>query len=114
MRSVVGLAVLPLIACFIALMNTTSTTFAQPREESSTLLAGRLATVESANRRLTVVLDGDIRMTEVFVPESASIIDGDRELTLADLAILVGMRLQVTYRLDNSRRVAERIIVHRE
>jgi hypothetical protein len=63
---------------------------------------------------VTLVPEGEVRRVEVFVAERGSVIHGESELTLTDLVIQVGRRVQVLYRMENDRRVADRIIIEPE
>ena len=72
---------------------------------------GRLAFVEPSLRRISVVPDGEVRMSELFVDDDTDLRQGDRVLTLSDLVIEVGRRVTVRYRIDGDRRIAESIIV---
>jgi multidrug efflux pump subunit AcrA (membrane-fusion protein) len=77
-------------------------------------LRGRLAFVEPAFRRVTVLPYGESRVVELLVDEDCEVRQGDRELTLSDLVIQVGRQVTVGYRLEGDRRVAESIIVEPE
>ena len=81
----------------------------EPETESQ--LAGRLATVEPAARRLTMIPDGEADLVEVFVADEGEVRQQDETLSLSDLVIQVGKRITVRYRLVNNRRVALSIIV---
>jgi hypothetical protein len=74
-------------------------------------LVGRLAFVEPSLRRISVVPDGAVRISDVFVADDTEVRQGDRVLTLPDLVIEVGGRVTVRYRIDGGRRIAESIIV---
>ena len=74
-------------------------------------IAGRLATVEPANRRITLIPRGEVELFEIFVAEAGELRLEDQRLTLADLVIQVGRRITVSYRTEGVRHVAERIIV---
>jgi hypothetical protein len=90
---------------FVALLST------EARQDPSATLAGRLATVEPANRRVTVVPEGEVDLVELFVSAEGQVAEDSRTLTLADLVIQVGRRVTVQYRTDGGRRIADRIIV---
>jgi multidrug efflux pump subunit AcrA (membrane-fusion protein) len=87
---------------------------ARGQSTATTSLRGRLAFVEPAFRRVTVLPDGESRLVELLVDEDCDVRQGDRELTLSDLVIQVGRLVTVGYRLENDRRVAESIIVEPE
>lgn len=77
-------------------------------------LLGRLAFVEPALRRITVLPDGEARLLELFVDDDTEVRQGDRELTLADLVIQVGRRVTVRYRVEDERRIIQSVIVEPE
>lgn len=83
-------------------------------QAAPTNLTGRLATVEPANRRVTLIPEGEVDLLELFVAEGGVVAQDDRPLTLADLVLRVGRRITVTYRAEGSRRIADRIIVEGE
>jgi hypothetical protein len=72
---------------------------------------GRLAFVEPSMRRISVVPDGEVHMSDLFVDDGAEVREGDRVLTLSELVIEVGRRVAVRYWTDGERRVAASIIV---
>ena len=86
----------------------THVAIAQP--EPATLL-GRLATVEPANRRITVMPQETVDWVELFVAQDAQVEHKTRVISLADLVIHVGRRVTVQYRLDGEHRIADSIIV---
>ena len=71
-------------------------------------IAGRLATVEPAQRRITLVPIGESRMVELQVAERAVIMHAERALTLTELVVEVGSLVQVDYRNEGEHRIAER------
>jgi hypothetical protein len=75
------------------------------------LISGRLATVEPARRRITLVPIGESRMVELEVAERAPIVHADRGLTLAELVVEVGSLVQVDYRKEGARWIAERVTI---
>ena len=77
-------------------------------------LVGRLATVEPANRRVTVVPEGEVDLVEMFVAADGKLAHEERDLTLADLVIQVGRRVLVSYRVEGDRRIADSITVDPE
>ena len=77
-------------------------------------LTGRLATVEPAARRITVVPDGAVDLVELFVAPEGKVTQGDRELSLAELVIQTGRRVQIDYYADGMRRLALRVTVEAE
>jgi hypothetical protein len=74
-------------------------------------LSGRLAFVEPALRRIAVIADGEVRLSELFVADDSELRQGDRELTLEELVIQVGRRVTVRYRVEGDRRIADSVIV---
>lgn len=87
-------------------------TFTSPAQERASLtLVGRLATVEPANRRVTIVPNDEAKWVEVFLDENGEVEDDTGTLTLADLVIHVGRRVTVTYHVVGERRLADTIIV---
>lgn len=74
-------------------------------------LIGRLATVEPAKRRLTVLPQGEAQLVELFVAVDGDLSHDDKPMTLADLVIQVGRRVAVEFRLEGARRVVERLTV---
>lgn len=88
-------------------------TIAQAQQEEASL-RGRLATVEPAARRIAVVAEGDIKVTEVIVADDGEVLQDEEKISLAHLVTLVGNRIDVRYRMENGVRVARRLIVERE
>jgi hypothetical protein len=82
-----------------------------PAQPAETILNGRLATVEPASRRITVVSDGEADLTEMFVAEEAEVRVDKRPVTLSELVIQVGQRVSVTYLMEGARRIARVISV---
>lgn len=80
----------------------------QPAE---TILRGRLATVEPAARRITIIPDGEVNLAELFVAQDGEVRLDDRALTLSELVIQVGQRVSVSYLMDGAHRIARRITV---
>lgn len=113
-RSIPCLALVGLLVLFGAPVEGEDCVHVQDREQPTTALVGRLATVEPASRRVTFVPEGEVRRVEVFVAERGTVIHDDSELTLADLVIQVGRRVTVLSRLQDNRRIADRIIVEPE
>ena len=74
-------------------------------------LSGRLATVEPARRRITLVPIGESRMVELEVADDAAIVYADRGLTLSELVVAVGSLVQIDYRQEGDRWIAERVTV---
>ena len=81
-----------------------------PAQQESSLL-GRLATVEPKARRLTVVAEGEILLTEVIVDAEGQVRQGEDEISLSDLVGLVGSRVTVLYRLENGVKIARTVTV---
>jgi hypothetical protein len=77
-------------------------------------LSGRLATVEPATGRITVLPEGEIRPTEVFAAADCEVRLEKRRLTLTELVIHVGRRVTIQYQLENDRRIARTITVDPE
>ena len=77
-------------------------------------MLGRLASVQPGLRRITVLPDGDFRLSDVFIADDSKVREGDREVTLPDLVLLVGRRVTVRYRVDGDRRIATSVIVEPE
>jgi hypothetical protein len=75
---------------------------------------GRLATVEPAGRRVTLLPEGSADLEELMVAADAEIRQGERLLTLEELVIQVGRRVTVQYREFNGRRMVRSIIVDPE
>jgi hypothetical protein len=74
-------------------------------------LAGRLATVEPAARRLTVVADGAETLTEVLVQEGTEVMRGTRPISLSELVTFVGSRVIVLYHVENGVRLPSSVTV---
>jgi hypothetical protein len=87
---------------------------AAAQERESLTIVGRLATVEPANRRVTVVPVDAVNVVELFLAEDGAVEQDKRTLSLTELVIQVGRRVTVTYRVDGDRRLAESIIVEPE
>jgi hypothetical protein len=103
------------VVAFVAVMcmlHTDVATQTQPQPDRS--LSGRLATVEPANRRVTIVPDGEVSLVEFFVAEDAKVVQGERALSLPELVIQVGRRATIAYRDDGNRRVAEHLVIEPE
>jgi hypothetical protein len=77
----------------------------------ATILVGRLATVEPANRRITLVVDGEESLTAVHVHEEAVVRDGEEGISLAQLVTLVGSRVTLSYEMQDGVRVTRSLIV---
>jgi hypothetical protein len=84
---------------------------AQPSYDT---LAGRLATVEPAAARITVIADGEVQMRALNVAPDAQIRKGQEELTLSELVIQVGRRVVVTYVSEDGAVIASEITVEPE
>lgn len=94
----------------VAVVCTSGVALAQ--EHPAAELRGRLATVEPASRRLTIVPDGASERVELFLGDQGQLEYEERQLTLTDLVIQVGRRVAVYYRVDDgARRIIERLIV---
>ena len=77
-------------------------------------LVGRLATVEPAARRLTLLPEGTADLVEVFLTEDAAVVQDETELSLSELVIHTGRRIQVEYQLESGRRIGLRVTVEPE
>jgi hypothetical protein len=77
-------------------------------------LVGRLATVEPAERRVTMMPEGEVDLVEIFVAENGEVLHDDERLTLPELVIRVGRRATIVYREVGERRVADRIVIEPE
>jgi hypothetical protein len=99
------------VSAFVTVTATNFSGRVQDQDKTITLLAGRLATVEPDKRRLTVVVDGEVALSEVLVSDAARIMHDARQITLSDLVILVGRKVEVAYRLQDDRRIADHVIV---
>jgi hypothetical protein len=98
------------VVFFVAMCTCVGTIAARAHQDAQTLV-GRLATVEPAKRRVTMVPEGEVDLVEMFVAEDGEVAHEERALTLADLVIQVGQRVAVVYRLEGDRRIVARIIV---
>jgi hypothetical protein len=77
-------------------------------------VTGRLATVEPALRRITILPEGESATVELDLAPDATIVHlerADRELTLPALVIEVGSRVVIDYRLEGDRKIAARVTV---
>jgi hypothetical protein len=72
---------------------------------------GRLATVEPAVRRFTLVPDGQSEAIPFVLDEEGVIWQESRELSLPALVTQVGSRVKVRYRIENGVRLARMITV---
>lgn len=77
-------------------------------------ISGYLATVEPAQRRITLVPLGESRTVELHVADHAAIMHAERGLTLTELVVEVGRLVEVHYRQDGDRRIAERVTIQGE
>ena len=75
------------------------------------IVTGRLATVEPALRRITILPEGASEIVELELAPDARIVLLDRELTLPALVIEVGRRVVIDYRVEGDRTMAVRITV---
>ena len=78
---------------------------------AGTSLLGRLATVEPALRRVTVLPKGEVNLMELFVAPDAELLDGERKVSLPELVTQVGRRVAVSYDVENGRRVIRSLTV---
>lgn len=78
------------------------------------VVVGRLATVEPALGRVTVIPEGEVNLVEMFVDETGRVEREGETLTLAELVIEVGRRVTVRYRVSDGRRLVEHITVEPE
>jgi hypothetical protein len=74
-------------------------------------ISGRLATVEPARRRITIVPIGESQMVELVVAEHTEIIHAERPMVLPELVVEVGRLVTVAYRVEADRRIAERVTI---
>ena len=74
-------------------------------------ISGYLATVEPARRRITLVPIGESHTVELHVADRAAIVHAERGLTLTDLVVEVGSLVEVHYRQEGDRRIAERVTI---
>jgi len=74
---------------------------------------GRLAGVETATGRLTLVPDGQTTMVDLILDAEGRIWKASRELSLAELAAQISSRIKVRYHLDAGRRIARSVTVER-
>jgi hypothetical protein len=77
-------------------------------------LSGRLAFVEPSLRRIALIPDGEVRLSEFLVADEAELRQGERQLTLEELVIQVGRRVTMRYRVEGDRRIADSVIVEPE
>jgi hypothetical protein len=85
-----------------------------PAQPEDLQFVGRLAIVEPAGRRITLLPEGSEDLEELIVAEDAEIRQGEREVTLEELVIQVGRRATVLYRELDGRRILRSIIVDPE
>ena len=83
----------------------------EPLAQPEGSLSGRLATVEPRTRRLTLVAEGEIDLTEVILDTDGQVRQGEEVISLSDLVVLVGSRVSVRYRVENGVKVAETVTV---
>ena len=74
-------------------------------------MSGRLATVEPARRRITLVPIGESHIVELVIAERTEIMHAERALSLPELVVEVGRLVTVAYRLEGDRRIAERVTI---
>ena len=74
-------------------------------------VSGRLATVEPARRRITIVPIGESQIVELVLAEHAEIVHLERALSLPELVVEVGSLVTVGYRIEGDRRIAERVTI---
>jgi hypothetical protein len=104
-----------LLICLLVFVLSVAGAMARGQADASAeTLLGRLAIVEPASRRITVLPEGEVHLVEVFLDENGEVRLAERELTLAELVIEVGRRVTVRYRVEKDRRIAERVIVEPE
>jgi hypothetical protein len=81
----------------------------QGRAVTAAAIEGRLATVEPAASRITIVpKDGSI-MVELAVVDATTILLDEQSLTLSDLVLHVGTRVWIDYREDAGMMIADAI-----
>ena len=85
--------------------------FVQTAEVAEATLTGRLATVEPARRRITMVPDGQSETVEFTVHADAEILQESDEVSLSVLVIEVGRRVDVNFRVVGGQRVAYKVTV---
>jgi len=76
-----------------------------------TIVRGRIATVEPTHRRITIIPDEATARIELFLDKDGSIRRDDRPLSLRDLVLETGRRVEIRYRSDGLRRLAQTITV---
>jgi hypothetical protein len=109
-RSIVATAFFFAVLCMLGSLTRTSA-----QDQTATpVVVGRLATVEPARGRVTVVPEGEVNLVEMFVDENGRVEREGQTLTLADLVIEVGRRVTVRYRLSDGRRIVELMAVEPE
>ena len=74
-------------------------------------VSGRLATVEPARRRITLVPIGESHIVELVIAERTEIMHAERAMSLPELVREVRSLVTVAYRFEGDRRVAERITI---
>ena len=82
--------------------------------QQTSLITGRLATVEPSNSRITVVPTGEVNVVEVFVLDESELVHDEESLTMSELVILVGRRVTALYWEHDGRRIALKITVEPE
>lgn len=102
---------LTLLAVAICMLSAESSIAGGARHGSGDVLAGRLATVEPAARRVTVVPDGAEHRVEVLVAAGAEISERNGRLSMAELVTRTGRRVRVEFRVEGERRVVDRLTV---
>jgi hypothetical protein len=74
-------------------------------------MIGRLATVEPALRRITLVPEGQSEVVAFVLDDSGVIWQSSRELSLPALVTQVGSRVKVRYSVENGIRLARSVTV---
>ena len=74
-------------------------------------VSGRLATVEPARRRITLVPIGEVTIVELDLADNAQIIHANELLSLPALVVEVGKLVTVHYRHEGDRRIAQRVTI---
>jgi hypothetical protein len=105
-------AMLFIVTSCILLISTRAAAQDVTRQSSS--VVGRLATIEPSLRRLTMIVEGEVDLVELFVARDAVVIEDGRTITLSELVIRTGRRILVETITDGERRIAIRVSVERE
>ena len=104
-----------IVSVAVAILCTVNRAGAQESVQSPATIvgtvSGRLATVEPARRRITLVPIGESDMVELVLAERIEIIHLERTISLPELVVEVGRLVTVAYRIEGDRRIAERVTI---